>query len=57
MLNLAGTANVLVDVDYLGEQGVLRIEFAEEILYGIDIEINNETTEDWTGTQFDWKVA
>ncbi|MEC8669738.1 MAG: hypothetical protein VXY11_00745 [Candidatus Thermoplasmatota archaeon] len=54
MLNLAGTANVLVNVDYLGEQGVLRIEFAEEILYGIDIEINNETTEDWTGTQFDW---
>ena len=54
MLNLAGTANVLVDVDYLGEQGILRIEFAEEILYGIDIEINNETTEDWTGTQFDW---
>ena len=54
MLNLAGTANVLVDVDYLGEQGILRIQFAEEILYGIDIEINNETTEDWTGTQFDW---
>ena len=45
MLNLAGTANVLVDVDYLGEQGILRIQFAEEILYGIDIEINNETTE------------
>ena len=35
MLNLAGTANVLVDVDYLGEQGILRIEFAEEILYGL----------------------
>lgn len=54
MLNLAGTANVLVDVDFLGEEGVLRINFAEEILYGIDIEINNETTENWTGTQFDW---
>ena len=54
MLNLAGTANVLVDVDFLGEEGVLRINFAEEIRFGIDIEINNETTEDWTGTQFDW---
>ena len=54
ILNLAETASVLVDVDYLGEEGILRIEFADEILYGIDIEINNETTEDWTGTQFDW---
>ena len=54
MLNLAATANVSVNVDYLGEQGILRIQFAQEILYGIDIEINNETTEDWTGTQFDW---
>ena len=53
-LNLAGTANVLVPVGFLGETGVLRIDFADEVLYGIDIEINNETTANWTGTQFDW---
>ena len=54
MLNLAGNASILVPVDYLGESGILRIDFADEILYGIDIEINNETTENWTGSQFDW---
>ena len=54
MLNLAETANVSVDVDYLGEQGTLRIQFAEEVKFGIDIEINNQTTTNWTGTQFDW---
>ena len=48
MLNLAGTANVSVDVDYLGEQGTLRIQFAEEVKFGIDIEINNQTTTNWT---------
>ena len=53
-LNLAGTANVHVPVDFLGEAGVLRIDFADEVLYGIDIEINNESTTNWTGTQFDW---
>ena len=53
-LNLAGTANVLVPVGNLGDSGVLRIDFADEILYGIDIEINNETSVNWTGTQFDW---
>tara|TARA_B100000614_G_C14547683_1_gene492722 strand:+ start:836 stop:2482 length:1647 start_codon:yes stop_codon:yes gene_type:complete len=53
-LNLAGTANVHVPVGFLGETGVLRIDFADEVLYGIDIEINNETTVNWTGTQFDW---
>jgi len=54
MLNLAGTANVNVPVGFLGETGVLRIDFADEVLYEIDIEINNETTANWTGTQFDW---
>ena len=54
MLNLAETANVSVDVDYMGEQGTLRIKFAEEVRFGIDIEINNQTTANWTGTQFDW---
>lgn len=53
-LNLAGTANVLVPVGNLGESGTLRIIFAEEVLYGITIEINNESTENWTGNQFDW---
>ena len=53
-LNLAGTANVLVPVGNLGESGTLRIIFAEEILYGITIEINNDSTENWTGSQFDW---
>ena len=53
-LNLAGTANVLVPVGNLGESGTLRIIFAEEILYGITIEINNDSTENWTGNQFDW---
>ena len=53
-LNLAGTANVLVPVGNLGDSGVLRIDFADEILYGIDIEINNETSVNWTGNQFDW---
>ncbi len=54
VLNLAGTASVITPVDYIGESGVLRINFAEEILYGIDIEINNQTTEDFVGSQFDW---
>ena len=54
MLNLAESANVSVNVDYLGEQGILRIQFAEEILFGIDIEIHDEMTSNWTGTQFDW---
>ena len=53
-LNLADTANVLVPVGYLGESGTLRIIFAEEVLYGITIEINNDSTENWTGSQFDW---
>ena len=53
-LNLAGTANVLVPVGNLGESGTLRIIFAEEVLYGITIEINNGSTENWTGNQFDW---
>ena len=53
-LNLSGTANVHVPVGFLGDIGVLRIDFADEVLYGIDIEINNETTANWTGTQFDW---
>ena len=53
-LNLAGTANVLVPVGNLGESGTLRIIFAEEVLYGITIEINNDSTENWTGSQFDW---
>lgn len=53
-LNLAETANISVPVGYLGESGLLRIYFAEEVLYGITIEINNDTTENWTGTQFDW---
>ena len=53
-LNLAGTANVLVPVGNLGESGTLRIIFAEEVLYGITIEINNDSTENWTGNQFDW---
>ncbi|MGB1549039.1 MAG: hypothetical protein ACPHA0_01670, partial [Candidatus Poseidoniaceae archaeon] len=50
-LNLAGTANVHVPVGFVGETGVLRIDFADEVLYGIDIEINNESTTNWTGTQ------
>jgi len=53
-LNLADTANVLVPVGNLGESGTLRIIFAEEVLYGITIEINNDSTENWTGNQFDW---
>lgn len=53
-LNLAGTANVLVPVGNLGESGTLRIIFAQEVLYGITIEINNESTENWTGSQYDW---
>ena len=53
-LNLADTANVLVPVGNLGESGTLRIIFAEEVLYGITIEINNDSTENWTGSQFDW---
>ena len=53
-LNLAGIANVLVPVGNLGESGTLRIIFAEEVLYGITIEINNDSTENWTGSQFDW---
>ena len=53
-LNLAETANISVPVGYLGESGLLRIYFAEEVLYGITIEINNDTTENWIGTQFDW---
>ena len=43
-----------VPVGNLGDSGVLRIDFTDEILYGIDIEINNESSVNWTGTQFDW---
>ena len=32
-LNLEGTANVLVPIGNLGESGLMRIYFAEEVLY------------------------
>lgn len=53
-LNLASDANVSAPVGFLGELGIVRIDFAEEVLFGITIEISNETTVGWTGTQFDW---
>ena len=53
-LNLASTANVSVPVGYLGESGVVRIDFAETVQFGITIEIDNMSTTDWTGSQFDW---
>ena len=53
-LNLAENANVSVPVGFLGETGVMRIIFEEEVLYGISIEIKGEVTENWTGNEFDW---
>lgn len=53
-LNLASDANVSAPVGFLGELGIIRIDFAEEVLFGITIEISNVSTVDWTGTQFDW---
>ena len=53
-LNLAENANVSVPVGFLGETGVMRIIFEDEVLYGISIEIKGELTENWTGNEFDW---
>ncbi len=53
-LNLASTANVNAPVGFLGETGVVRIDFAETVLFGITVEINNVSTTGWTGSQFDW---
>ena len=53
-LNLAESASVIVPIGDLGDSGLLRITFADEILYGITIEINNVSSEDWTGSEFDW---
>jgi hypothetical protein len=52
-LNLASTANVSVPVGFLGETGILRINFAEQVLYPISVEIYNITTDNWTGSQLD----
>ena len=52
-LNLASSANVSVPVGFLGETGILRIDFAEQVLYPISVEIDNNTTDNWTGLQLD----
>jgi hypothetical protein len=52
-LNLASTANVSVQVGFIGESGILRIDFASEVLYPISVEIDNTTTDNWTGSQLD----
>ena len=53
-LNLAETAGVIVPVNNIGDTGIVRISFADEILYSITIEILGEVTENWTGSTFDW---
>lgn len=52
-LSLASTANVSVSIGFLGESGILRIDFASEVLYPISVEIDNTTTDNWTGLQLD----
>ena len=52
-LNLASTANVSVQVGFIGQSGILRIDFASEVLYPISVEIDNTTTDNWTGSQLD----
>ena len=53
-MNLAETAGVIVPVNNIGDTGIVRISFADEILYSITIEILGEVTENWTGSTFDW---
>ena len=53
-LNLGTNASMVVPVGFLGESGTMRIFFADEILFGISIEINGNVTENWTGSEFDW---
>jgi len=53
-LNLGTSASMVVPVGFLGESGTMRIFFADEILFGISIEINGNVTENWTGSEFDW---
>jgi len=53
-LNLDSPSSVIVPIGNLGENGTMRIIFAEEIIFNITIEVNGVSTENWTGTEFDW---
>ena len=53
-LNLDSPSSVIVPIDNLGPNGTMRIIFAEEIIFNIAIEVNGVSTENWTGTEFDW---
>ena len=54
-LDLAAVSNVTVPVNNIAATGTMRIHFAETVVYGIDIEINNVTTSNWSGSdEFDW---
>ena len=54
-LDLDAIANVTVPVNNIAATGTMRIHFAGTVVYGIDIEINNVTTSNWSGSdEFDW---
>ena len=54
-LDLDAISNVTVPVNNIAATGTMRIHFAETVVYGIDIEINNVTTSNWSGSdEFDW---
>ena len=57
-LQLAQSANVIVPVGNLGESGTMRIHFTSEIIYGINIEINGTSTEEWKdSSEFDQTIG
>jgi len=53
-LNLDTTSSVIVPIGNLGPNGMLRIIFAEEIVYDIAIEVEGSSPVSWSGTEFDW---
>ena len=53
-LNLDSPSTVIVPIGNLGENGMMRIIFAEEIIFNMTIEVDGISTENWTGTEFDW---
>ena len=54
-LDLAASSSVIVPVNNIAASGTMRIHFAGTVVYGIDIEINNVTTSNWSGSdEFDW---
>ena len=53
-LNLDTTSSVVVPIGNLGPNGLLRIIFADQIVYDIAIEVDGASPVSWNGTVFDW---